>query len=78
MTTKRISFTANIKQGALSQQLGIPEEKNIPVSLLQKIKRTPVGKTMKNPTESGKASIKVTPLLKKRANMAITLKKFKR
>jgi len=63
--------------GALSRQLGIPEEKNIPKTLLNKIVDTPIGKTIKNPTKTGRRRIKVTNLLKQRATLAKTMKGFK-
>jgi hypothetical protein len=61
------------KKGSLSRQLGIPEEKNIPVTLLNKIKAADIGDTVKNPCETGKSRVKVTRLLKKRAVLASTL-----
>ncbi len=64
------------KPGALSRQLGIPVEKNIPKKLLLKIKRAKVGTTIRNPTKVGKRRIKVTRLLKRRAVLALTLKKL--
>ena len=67
---------AKIKKGALSKQLGIPEKKNIPKTLLLKIKGAKTGTTIKNPTAKGKKNIPVTPKLKKRANLALTLKKI--
>lgn len=66
----------DMKKGALSRQLGIPEEENIPISLLGKIKTAKIGTTVKNPTKKGKRKIKVTRLLKKRAVLAHTLKKI--
>ncbi|MCD6148585.1 hypothetical protein J7J18_04390 [bacterium] len=66
------------KKGALSRQLGIPEDDTIPVTLLRKIAKTPIGRTITNPTSKGKKRIKVTRLLKKRAVLALTLKKLKR
>ena len=64
------------KPGALSRQLGIPEEENIPVTLLKKIRDAEIGETITNPTKKGKRKIKVTALLKKRAVLALTLKKL--
>jgi len=64
----------DLKKGALSRQLGIPEEKDIPITLLNKIIETPIGKTIRNPTKRGKRLIRVTPLLKRRAVLAKTLK----
>lgn len=69
---------ARIKKGALSRQLGIPQEKNIPVTLLKKIVRARAGDTIRNPTKSGKRIIKVTTLLERRAILAINLKNFAR
>ena len=66
------------KPGALSRQLGIPEEENIPKTLLQKIKNAEIGETIKNPTKKGKRRIKVTRLLKRRAVLALTLKSIKK
>jgi hypothetical protein len=80
MPTKRWIQTAlrKKKKGALSRQLGIPEEDKIPVSLLQKIRRTEIGKTITNPTTKGKKRMKVTRLLKKRSVVALTLKELRR
>ncbi|RLG76803.1 MAG: hypothetical protein DRO12_03715 [Thermoprotei archaeon] len=66
------------RPGALSRQLGIPVEENIPVTLLRRIARTPIGETVRNPTKKGKRRIKVTRLLKKRAVLALTLKELRR
>lgn len=65
---------AGIRKGALSRQLEIPEEENIPVTLLNAIWYAEIGDTIQNPTKSGKRTIKVTRLLKKRAVLALTLK----
>jgi len=64
------------KEGALSRQLGIPVRDNIPKTLLEKIAKTPIGKTIRNPTKKGKRRIKVTRKLKKRAVLALTLKRL--
>jgi len=64
------------RPGALSRQLGIPIKDNIPKTLLEKIAKTPIGKTIKNPTKKGKRRIKVTRKLKKRAVLALTLKRL--
>ena len=66
------------KKGALSRQLGIPIKKNIPISLLEKIRNAKIGSTITNPTKTGKRRIKVTRLLKKRAVLALTLKRLSR
>ena len=66
----------NLKRGALSRQLGIPEKENIPFTLLEKSRRTKIGKRIRNPTKTGKRLIRVTRLLKKRAVLALTLKRI--
>ena len=66
------------KKGALSRQLGIPEKDNIPKTLLEKIAKTPVGGRIKNPTKTGKKYLTVTRKLKKRAVLALTLKKLRK
>ena len=66
------------KPGSLSHQLQIPVKENIPFTLLEKIKTTPIGKIIINPTKSGKRRIKVTKLLKQRAVLALNLKRIKR
>jgi len=60
--------------GELSSQLDIPEEEDIPMSLLRKIKNTDVGEKLSNPTSKGKQSMTVTNLLKKRAVAALNMK----
>jgi hypothetical protein len=65
---------ANLKKGALSRQLGIKEEDNIPSTLLDRIVAAKAGDTIKNPTMSGKSKIKVTRKLERRAILARTLK----
>ena len=63
-----------IKEGALSKQLGIPVKKNIPIMLLRRLVKIENGKTfMLNGKER-----KMTPLLKKRVSLAITLKSLKK
>jgi hypothetical protein len=59
-----------IKKGALSHQLGIPVEKNIPKSLLVKLNRMKIGEE----TEHRGKKLKITRLLKQRVSLAITLK----
>ena len=76
---RRYWIQSAIKQkGALSRQLGIPIEKNIPISLLEKIRNAKIGSTITNPTKTGKRRIKVTRLLKKRAVLALTLKRLRK
>jgi len=66
------------KKGALSRMLNIPEKENIPFTLLEKIRVTAIGKTIKNPTKTGKKQIKVTRLLKRRSGAALNVKRIKR
>jgi len=61
------------KPGALSKQLGIPMEKNIPASTLRKIVKAETYKVVR--IDGLK---RITPLLKKRASLALTLRKFNR
>ena len=68
---------AKMKKGVFSKQLGIPEKKIIPITLLKKILSAKPGDIIKNPSKLGKQKIKVTMLLKKRANMVLNLKKIK-
>jgi len=57
-------------KGALRAQLGVKEDEEIPVSILNQIKNTDTGKTV---TFKGK-SITVTTQLKRRAILALRLK----
>ena len=59
------------KKGALHRQLGVSQKQRIPKTLLQKIKRTAIGTRIRNPTKTGKGYIRVTRLLKSRANFAL-------
>lgn len=65
---------AHPKKGALSRQLGIAEKYDIPMTLLDKIVASKPGETIRNPTKSGKRTIKVTHLLERRAILARNLK----
>ena len=75
---KRWIQKAGIKKGALSRQLNIPIEKDIPMRLLDKIVRAKAGETITNPSKLGKRRIKVTHLLERRAILARNLKRMKR
>lgn len=77
MTNKFIK-KIGIKKGALSRQLGIPQERNIPIILLNKIISSSTGQTIRNPSKTGKKVIKVTRLLERRAILARNLKNFRR
>lgn len=64
-----------IKKGALSRQLGIPIKKDIPKTLLDKIIKAKKGQLIENPTKQGKAEIRITKLLEKRAIFAKNFRK---
>lgn len=73
-----MTYPFKIKKGKLSNQLNIPERKDIPLTLLRKIKNAKLNTYISNPTKSGKKRIKVTKLLKQRAVFAFNSKtKFK-
>ena len=74
MKTDKWLQRIKMKKGVLSKQLGIAEEKNIPITLLDKIIKAKAGETIKNPTMSGKKNIKVTRILERRAILAKNLK----
>lgn len=76
--TKKWIQKVGIKKGGLSKQLDIPEEKNIPITLLRKIQAAKAGDVIVNPTKTGKKKIKVTSKLERRAILAIRLKGFKK
>lgn len=67
-----------LKKGTLKRQLKIPEKNRIPKKLLIKIKQAKLRSRIKNPVKKGKRIIKVTPLLKKRAVVALTLAQIHR
>jgi hypothetical protein len=66
------AFGNKKRNGSLRRQLGIPEGKLIPPSLLAKINSAPEGSKVKNPSETGKKEIAVTGKLKKEVNPVIT------
>jgi len=66
------------RRGALSRQLGIPVRENIPVTLLRRIRDADVGDVVRNPSRRGRRRVRVTRLLKRRAVLALTLKKLGR
>lgn len=63
-------------KGALSGELGIPVEDDIPFTLLEAIVGAKIGGVVVNPTQSGHARFRVTPLLKKRSVLALNLKRI--
>lgn len=64
----------HMKKGTLHRQLGISEDKKIPLSLLNKIISASPGEVITNPSKVGRKKIKVTRVLEKRANLARNLK----
>ncbi len=66
---------SKVGSGVTHRMLGIPKTHKIPFTLLEEIRKTPIGGWVKNPTQVGKTRIKVTPLLKKRAVLALNLKR---
>ena len=62
-----------LKKAALHRQLAVTGD--IPVTLLRKIKRSKTGTTIANPTKTGKRRIPVTPLLKRRVNFALNVRR---
>jgi len=73
-TRKKKWIPKDIKKGALKRQLGYKEDQTIPTSILDKIIRAKIGSTI---TVKGK-KIKVTTLLKRRANLARTFRKMRK
>ena len=63
-----------IKTGALSKMLRIPEEENIPMTLLRRLNKMEIGTEFE---QKGK-TMKMTNLMKKRVSLAITLKNMKK
>lgn len=62
------------KKGVLSKQLGIPQEKKIPMVLLNKIINSKPSDVIINPSSVGKKKIKVTRVLERRSILARNLK----
>ena len=56
------------KPGSGHRMFGVPKGKKLPRTFLQTIVNTPIGQVAHNPTKTGKQSIKVTHLVKSRAN----------
>ena len=66
------------KPEALHRQLGISKDKRIPKTLLTTIHGADAGDIIKNPTATGRRRYRVTPLLKRRVNPVLTVRKFRR
>lgn len=64
-----------LKKNALHRQLKISSKKKIPVGLLERIRKTEIGKRAKNPCKTGEKSYKVTRKMKQRAVQAENFRK---
>lgn len=62
------------KRGSLHRQLGIARGKKIPGKLLREVQRAEVGRVVR----AGGKRVRVTRLVKKRVNLALTLRRMKR
>lgn len=60
-------------RGSLHKQLQVPQEERIPKSLLRKIQAAETGAKVHNPTKTGRRSIPVTTLLKRRTAFALNV-----
>lgn len=75
---KWIGEVLSRKPGALHRQLSIAKGARIPKTLLAEIHGADAGEVIKNPTKTGRQRYKVTPLLKRRVNPVLTVRKFRR
>jgi hypothetical protein len=81
MTKKKVDYwipdaVKNHKEGSLHKMLEVPQSETLPFTLVDKGCHTPIGKTFKNPTQTGKKKVKVTKLVKQRSCLALTLKRM--
>lgn len=58
----------NAGKGLFHRQLGISPNEKIPLTFLQAIVDTKIGMVAHNPTTTGNKMVRVTALMKKRAN----------
>ncbi len=77
--TDQPPLNLDLKEGTLSESLGIKPEEEIPNALLRAIieAKIPDGQPsveITNPTHIGNGKIKVTSMMKRRANFAYTAK----
>lgn len=72
MWMKKAFARSKENPGLFHKQLGIPQGTKIPLTLLQKISDTKIGSTIKNPTQIGYRTIKITRLMKRRAVPLLT------
>jgi len=73
MKTNKWIQKAKIRKGTLSKQLGIPISENIPMDVLEKVQMKKIGNKIRI---KGK-DVPITLLLKRRANLAINLKRIR-
>lgn len=78
MTNKYFIKKIHLKKGTLRNQLEIPTNKNIPITLLNKIESSKLKRHIKNPTKTGKKKISVTKLLKERVTLALNFRRMRR
>jgi len=64
------------KKGTTRRMLGIHKGETIPFTLLEAIRAAPIGTQVRNPTQVGYRVMKVTRLLKRRAVLALNLKRI--
>lgn len=72
---QKVRSSSKVGSGVTHRMLGVPKSQKLPFTFLEEIRATPIGKWAKNPTQIGKPRVKVTPLLKKRAVLALNLKR---
>lgn len=63
------------KKCSLHKMLKIDCEKKIPITLLEKIRKTEIGDTAHNPTQTGAKTIKVTKKLKMKSVAALNARR---
>jgi hypothetical protein len=72
MKKKNLHFPASMflqhRVGSTHQLFGVPRNKKLPKTYLQAVVNAPLMTRVKNPTNIGKPEIKVTRLVKARAN----------
>ena len=67
-------FLNDLKKGTLHRALGIPQDQEIPVSLLQSLKNKAPGQK----ANVGGKTISITPKLEKKVNFALNARKWKK
>jgi len=67
-----------LKKGALHKQLGIPASQKIPIGLLKKIVNASIGDKITYRVGNKTVTKRITALLKRRANLALTFRRISR